>query len=115
MLLKTVGEDISAGKCTMPVAKAMSLLPSARMDALWVAIRGKPRDPGVVSSCIATLEQCGAIDACAAMADELVKEAWRNLDHTVPDSLAKGPCMWHAWVHSLWLGASVLYVLTAAV
>ena len=38
---------------------------------------------------IATLEACGALDACQDQADKLVEDAWKELDSAVPDSFSK--------------------------
>ena len=88
--LKTLGEDIMAGKVTMPVAKGISLLPRAKMSELWETIKSKPQDPKVVAKCIKVLEDCGAIEACTEEATRLVEDAWKDLDKDVPDSFSKG-------------------------
>ena len=87
--LKTLGEDISAGKVTFPVVKAISRLGAPQMRALWETIRTKPEDPAVVQRCIDELEACGAIDACVAQSQELVESAFKALDPVVPDSFSK--------------------------
>ncbi|MEZ0542401.1 polyprenyl synthetase family protein [Fibrella arboris] len=87
--LKTLGEDIMCGKVTMPVAKAMSRLPLTARQSLWQTIHRKPQSPEVVADVIATLENCGAIDACQQQASELVEAAWARLDELIPDSDVK--------------------------
>lgn len=87
--LKNRGEDITAGKITLPVAKAMSRLGwSARRD-LWDAVRAKPTDPADIAAVIDQLEACGAIEACRQQADALVETAWQPLDGLFPDSDVK--------------------------
>merc|ERR1719223_770154 len=73
--LKNIGEDITAGKVTIPVVKAISLLPKDEMAALWETIQSKPSDPETVLSCIDKLEACGAIDACVKQAEEMVEKS----------------------------------------
>ena len=88
--LKVLGEDIMCGKVTMPVAKAMARMPKrADREALWETIKSKPQDEKVVADVIATLEACGALDACQSQADKLVEDAWKELDVKVPDSFSK--------------------------
>ena len=87
--LKDRGEDIAHGKVTLPVAKAMALMPLAGRQALWQTLQDKPTDPAVISQSIAELEACGAIEACQRQARELVEAAWLRLDPLVEDSLPK--------------------------
>jgi len=83
------GEDISCGKVTMPVAKAMSRLPKEERRALWETISSRPADPGVIAGVIAQLESCCAISTCEEQARELVESAWRRLDPLLRDSHVK--------------------------
>jgi geranylgeranyl pyrophosphate synthase/predicted secreted hydrolase len=87
--LKNLGEDIGAGKVTIPVVKAMSRLPKAEMRALWEVIKTKPQDRATIDRCIAILEKCGAIDACVEQAQQLVEDSFKRLDPTIPDSFSK--------------------------
>ena len=88
--LKVLGEDIMCGKVTMPVAKAMSRIPKREdRESLWNTIKSKPQDEKVVADTIAKLEACGALDACQKQADDLVEDAWKELDAAVPDSFSK--------------------------
>ena len=87
--LKTRGEDITHGKVTAPVAKAMSLLPLAKRRALWETIRSKPTDPEVVGQVVEQLDACGALASCEQQAAELIEAAWLRVDPLVPDSHAK--------------------------
>ena len=87
--LKTLGEDITSGKCTFPVVKAFTRLSAGDSAALWEKIRAKSADRVVVDSVIATLEACGAIDACVEHARLLVEEGFAEIDALLPDSMAK--------------------------
>jgi geranylgeranyl pyrophosphate synthase len=87
--LKTTGEDISHGKVTLPVARALGTLPLAERRALWATVSSKPTDPHVVGEAIAVIERCGALDACVKQAQTLVEDAWKALTPLVEDSLAK--------------------------
>ncbi|WP_460983351.1 polyprenyl synthetase family protein [Spirosoma fluminis] len=87
--LKSRGEDITCGKITLPVAKAMGRLGWPARRDLWDTIQTKPSDPAVIDHVIDQLEACGAIEACKKQAEELVEEAWRKLDARIPDSDVK--------------------------
>lgn len=93
--LKTLGEDITAGKVTFPVVKAMTRLPRAAFAALWAGVSARPGDAATVAALTRELEECGAIDACVVHADKLVTGAYAALDAAVPDSFAK--VMLHAF------------------
>ena len=56
---------------------------------MWEAIKSKSQDPAVVNGVIAKLEACGAVEACATEARDLIDTAWGVLDPVVEDSLAK--------------------------
>ncbi|MDR6759987.1 geranylgeranyl pyrophosphate synthase/predicted secreted hydrolase [Flavobacterium sp. 2755] len=87
--LKDKGEDITAGKITMPVAKAMGLMPLNQREYVWETIQTLPTDRAVIASVIHLLQDCGAIEACRQEADELVEAAWEKLDKLLPDSFFK--------------------------
>jgi geranylgeranyl pyrophosphate synthase len=87
--LKSLGEDISHGKVTMPVAKAMSRLPQTERRWLWETISSKPTDPETVSAVIGKLESCCALTSCAQHASDLVESAWHRLDPLLRDSYVK--------------------------
>ena len=87
--LKSKGEDIAAGKVTIPIAKAMSRLPlNARLE-LWKTVSSKPTDPAVIAAVIEQLEACGALEACERQARELVETAWQRLAPLLRDSRVK--------------------------
>lgn len=87
--LKSKGEDIAQGKITLPVAKALSRLGLDERRALYEAVAAKPQDPREVQRVIAILEDCGAIEACAQEARELIERGWARLEPLIEDSLAK--------------------------
>jgi len=88
--LKKLGEDITCGKVTIPVVKAMNVLPTKEArQKLWDTVRSKPQDPEVVAAVIEQLEEVGAVDACVKQATDIVEEKWKILDECTPDSFAK--------------------------
>lgn len=87
--LKDKGEDITAGKITMPVAKAMGLLPLDKREYVWETIQIMPVDRTVIEAVIRVLQNCGAIDACRQEAEDLVETAWKKVDKVLEDSFFK--------------------------
>ena len=87
--LKSVGEDITAGKVTFPLIKAIGKAPKEQMQQLWATVRTKPEDYETIKSVIDQLEELGAIDDCVNQSIELVEGAWAKLDPLVPDSFSK--------------------------
>jgi geranylgeranyl pyrophosphate synthase len=87
--LKTRGEDITSGKVTMPLAKAMDVAPLEERQWLWDTISSRPEDPQIVLEVIERLESWGAISACERQARELVESGWLSLDPLVDASIVK--------------------------
>lgn len=87
--LKTLGEDITAGKVTIPVVKALRLLPKDTMRKMWATIKSKPSDRPTVDGIIQQLEDCGALDECVVQSERLVEDAYAALDPLIPDSFSK--------------------------
>jgi geranylgeranyl pyrophosphate synthase/predicted secreted hydrolase len=83
---KRRGEDISAGKITAPVAKAMSRLSREERGMLASILASRPSDDAVIREAMSLVDGCGALDACELEARELVETAWKLLDPLVPDS-----------------------------
>jgi geranylgeranyl pyrophosphate synthase/predicted secreted hydrolase len=86
---KSRGEDITAGKITAPVAKAMGRLSRDERRELASIVASKPSDTASIRRAIALIDGCGALDACEAEARELVESAWALVDPLVPDSQVK--------------------------
>ncbi|WP_343694781.1 polyprenyl synthetase family protein [Flavobacterium sp.] len=87
--LKDKGEDITAGKITMPVAKAMGLLTLDKREYIWKTIQTMPKDTAVIASVIKLLEECGALKQCRIEAENLMEEAWKEVEKIIPDSFYK--------------------------
>lgn len=86
---KSHGEDITQGKVTAPVAKAMTRLPLDQRRELWSKLSAKPSDPAGIHDVITIVSGCGALDACERQARELVERAWQAVDPLIPDSQYK--------------------------
>ncbi|WP_190818646.1 polyprenyl synthetase family protein [Saccharopolyspora pogona] len=86
---KHIGEDLRAGKVTMPLAQAVGRLPHDRMAAIWTAVRDGNADDVTVREVAAALVECGAVQACYDDAKAQVDAAWAPLDSLLPKSFAK--------------------------
>jgi geranylgeranyl pyrophosphate synthase/predicted secreted hydrolase len=86
---KNRGEDITAGKITAPVAKAMGRLPLHDRQRLWSIVASQPNDRAAIGEAIRIIDGCGALDACEAEARELVESAWAVIDPLIQDSQYK--------------------------
>ena len=95
--LKSVGEDISQGKVTMPVAKAMSRLSSAGRQELLQLMNARSADRDIIGVAIRLIEGCGALDACEQEARELVETGWAKLDPLLPDTHVKAKMRAFGW------------------
>jgi geranylgeranyl pyrophosphate synthase/predicted secreted hydrolase len=86
---KNRGEDITRGKITAPVAKAMGRLGKADRIRLWSIIDSKPNDPDTIREAILLIDGCGALQACSDEAHELVESTWAAIESQLPDSQFK--------------------------
>jgi geranylgeranyl pyrophosphate synthase/predicted secreted hydrolase len=87
--LKARGEDISNGAITLPVAKALARLDAPARNQLMATLRSHPTDVATVAATVELLESCGAVQACADEAAQLVEDAWRVADPLLPDTIPK--------------------------
>jgi geranylgeranyl pyrophosphate synthase/predicted secreted hydrolase len=87
--LKQRGEDLTHGKVTLPVARALGALDAKERLHLWALVSLRSADPAIVGEAIALIEKAGALDGCVDQARTLVEDAWRELHPLVEDSLAK--------------------------
>jgi geranylgeranyl pyrophosphate synthase/predicted secreted hydrolase len=87
--LKTRAEDITHGKITLPVAKALGRLDEPNRRWLQYALEARTTDLGLLEEAVDLLEECGAVQECVDEAHGLVEEAWRGLEPLVDDSLTK--------------------------
>lgn len=86
---KMRGEDITAGKITAPVARAMGLLDRDQRRALWEILQEHPSDRDRIAEAVHLIDGCGALADCEAQARAIVENAWSAIDPLVPDSLYK--------------------------
>lgn len=87
--LKNVGEDLTEGKATLPVAKALGRLDEGSRKALVTLLRSKPHDPAVLHDMIATMEKVHALEDCLEQARRLIEDSWSQVEPLIPDSVAK--------------------------
>jgi len=87
---KRIGEDLHNAKVTMPLAHAVTLLPTARLRQLWDLISHGSAEADTVREVVAELERCGAVAACAHEARTRLDDAWRTLEPYLPDTPQAG-------------------------
>ncbi len=87
--LKTRAEDISAGKITYPIAKAMHLLEKEDRKRLWEILKLKTSDQGLIREAVDILIKVDVLNLCEQDANRLVDEGWRALDPYIRDSMSK--------------------------
>jgi len=87
--LKQRAEDLSQGKVTFPVAKALRRLEAEARVELWLAVSSKPTAPKVLGELVERIERCGALEACVNQASELVETAWERLTPLLEESMSK--------------------------
>jgi geranylgeranyl pyrophosphate synthase len=87
--LKSKAEDVMHGKITLPVAKAMGRLGPGDRKWLYETLKTKPQDLAVVKSVVDMLEGCGAVEACATQARDLIDSGWHKIDPLLEESLPK--------------------------
>ncbi len=87
--LKTKGEDITAGKITYPVAKAMTRLEQKDRARLWEIVSAKTEDLALIKEAVDLLDKVDALDDCVQEAQDILNDAWKILDPLVRDSMVK--------------------------
>jgi geranylgeranyl pyrophosphate synthase/predicted secreted hydrolase len=87
--LKQRCEDISNGKLTLPVVKALAALGPKGRAWLCQTLAQRPSEPEQIQAIAQLLDECGALDACSALAREIVERAWEQLDPVLPESQCK--------------------------
>jgi geranylgeranyl pyrophosphate synthase len=87
--LKSKAEDITAGKITYPIAKAMGLLNKQERNRLWEIVRSKTNDIELLREAIALLDKYNVIELCEKEAKNILDKAWRKLDPLLHDSMVK--------------------------
>ncbi len=87
--LKTKGEDITAGKITYPVAKAMTMLNKADRKRLWDIVDSKTENIQRIGEAVALLDKVEAIEKSEREAKTILENAWKRLDPLVVDSMVK--------------------------
>ena len=86
---KTRGEDVTEGKITAPVAKAMGRLSLDDRRELWSILSSKPVERCIIARAIDLISGCGALDASEQDARSSVESAWRAVDPLILDSQFK--------------------------
>jgi geranylgeranyl pyrophosphate synthase len=87
--LKTKAEDITAGKITYPVAKAMAVLNKKDRARLWEIVSAKTSDIKLLTEAVALMDKHQVIETCEKEAKAILERAWRKIDPLLRDSMVK--------------------------
>ena len=86
---KDFGEDISEGKRTLMVIKALDDGSEADRRRLTELLAMKTKEGPLIEEAIAILKRYGTLEYAKEKAVGLVEEAWNRLDSSIDDSLPK--------------------------
>jgi len=86
---KEIGGDISEGKRTLMVIRALNLLPKHKAGRLLQMLDSHTKAQVEIREAISLVEEAGAIDYAKSVARKLVENAWKKLDASFPKSGAK--------------------------
>lgn len=87
--LKTKAEDITAGKITYPIAKAMAVMNKAERKRLWQIVSAKTNDMKLIGEAVAMLDKYRVIETCEREAKTILENAWHKMDPLLRDSMVK--------------------------
>lgn len=87
--LKTRAEDVTQGKITLPVAKALGRLGPEDRAWLQQTLASKPEDMQVVTRVVEMLEKSDSVEDCSQIARSMIDDAWGRVSVLLDDSLAK--------------------------
>jgi geranylgeranyl pyrophosphate synthase/predicted secreted hydrolase len=87
--LKLRGEDLSHGKVTLPVIKALARLDRADRETLWTGIQARHERQEDIDILIALLDRVDALASAEADARALVESAWQKVDPLLEPSIVK--------------------------
>lgn len=87
--LKTKAEDITAGKITYPIAKAMAVISAKERKRLWEIVSAKTSDTKLLSEAIGILDKYQIIESCENEAKAILEKAWKQLNPLLRDSMVK--------------------------
>ncbi len=86
---KEIGEDISEGKRTLLVIKALQSLPKKEAKELLAILNSHTKDKRKIRKAIALIKKSGAIEYARDKAKRIVKNAWSELERLLPENEGK--------------------------
>lgn len=86
---KEIGEDITEGKRTLLVIRAMKTLPKGEAKKLIQILDSHTKDKRKIMHAIALIKKSGAIEYCSKKARHIVKSAWKDLEKLLPENEGK--------------------------
>ncbi len=86
---KSIGEDITEGKKTLILIKALEELKNGEKKELEQLIKGKVKEKEKIERAIELIEKTNAIQYAEKKAFEIVSNAWNNTEKVLEESEAK--------------------------
>jgi len=84
-----VGEDIHEGKRSLMVIHSLSSSPIDRRDRLLEILNSKTESQEIINEAINIIKQSGSIEYSDKMAKDIIRNAWENIQHLLPENVAK--------------------------
>lgn len=95
--LKDKGEDIRAGKITVPLVLSMERLNADDRRDLWKGVKEKPSNHDRIGELIQVMDKCGALKASEDLAESLVDKAWFELQRSIKPSMTSVKLRAFSW------------------
>jgi len=86
---KELGEDITEGKRTLLVIRALKVLPKKDSEKLLRILDSHTKNKRIVNQAIALIKKSGAIDFASAKARQIVSNAWKNIEPILEEGEGK--------------------------
>lgn len=86
---KDIGEDISEGKRTLLVIRALQRLPKKDAKELLAILNSHTKNKKKVKRAITLIKKSGAIDYAKRKAKSIVENAWNELENILPENEGK--------------------------
>ncbi|MDO8427979.1 MAG: polyprenyl synthetase family protein [Candidatus Diapherotrites archaeon] len=86
---KAVGDDITEGKRTILVLRALQLAPAKEKEELIQILKSHTRNEFEIIRAIEIIKKTGAVEYSLKRAEDIVIESWRNVENQLAESVFK--------------------------
>lgn len=83
-----LGEDITEGKKTLIVIKALENLPQSG-ERLRNILKLKTKDQSLINEALQIIRESKSIEYCKVFSEDLIKASWKEIEQELPESEAK--------------------------